>query len=184
LAPFIIEGSYANNIYTFSSNTDSLKVFAAYDATNYLQVSNGGKLANQNLHALSNPDGFIITHPDFMEEANRLAEFHRKKDNLKIHVVSVLQIYNEFSGGTPDLCAVRDFLRVFYNRATTPAEMPKYVTLFGRASYDYKYRQNPNSNFIPTFESWESFGPTTSYCSDDFLGFLDDTEGKWDKQVL
>jgi hypothetical protein len=183
LAPFIIEGSYANNIYTFSSNTDSLKVFAAYDATNYLQVSNGGKLANQNLHALSNPDGFIITHPDFMEEANRLAEFHRKKDNLKIHVVSVLQIYNEFSGGTPDLCAVRDFLRMFYNRATTPAEMPKYVTLFGRASYDYKYRQNPNSNFIPTFESWESFGPTTSYCSDDFLGFLDDTEGKWDMGI-
>ncbi|MCF8254998.1 MAG: type IX secretion system sortase PorU [Bacteroidia bacterium] len=178
--PILIEGTFANSIYSFNYPTDSLKTFCAYDGTNYLQPINAGKIANQNLHALSNPDGFIISHPNFLAEANRLAEFHRKKDNLTIHVINIQDIYNEFSAGSPDLCAVRDFLRMFYKRASTPEEMPKYALLFGRASYDYKYRQSPNSNFIPTFESWESFSPTSSYCSDDFLGFLDDNEGKWD----
>jgi hypothetical protein len=178
--PFIIEGIFASNQYTFVHPTDSLKTYAAYDGSNYLQVVNGGKIANQNLHALSIPEGFVITHPAFLNEAKRLAEHHRKKDNLIIHVVNIQEIYNEFSAGCPDPSAVRDFLRMFYKRAVTPAQMPKYVTLFGRASYDYKYRQKPNTNFIPTFESYASFGPTDSYCSDDYLGFLDDNEGRWD----
>jgi hypothetical protein len=178
--PYIIEGTFAANQYSFIHPTDSLKTFAAYDGSNYLQVVNGGKIANQNLHALSNPDGFIIAHPAFMSEAKRLANHHRTKDNFSIHVVNVQEIYNEFSAGSPDPTAIRDFLRMFYKRAATPAQMPKYVTLFGRASYDYKYREKPNTNFIPTFESLASFSPTNSYCSDDYLGFLDDNEGRWD----
>ncbi len=181
VSPFIMEGDFQNNIYGFTTTSDSLKTFAAYDGTNYLQVNFAGKIANQNLHALPYADGFIITHPNFYTEANRLAEHHRKKDLLKIHVINIQDIYNEFSSGAQDLCAVRDFLRMFYKRANgDPSLMPKYVLLFGRASYDYKYRRSPNSNFIPTFESNESFGPTTSYCSDDFIGFLDDSEGNWD----
>ncbi|OYU97138.1 MAG: hypothetical protein CFE21_02270 [Bacteroidetes bacterium B1(2017)] len=178
--PIIIEGTFAANSYSFTCATDSLKTFAAYDGSNYLQVTNAGKIANQNLHSLTNPDGFIITHPNFIGEAKRLAEFHNKKDNLNIHVVNIQDVYNEFSSGAPDLCALRDFFKMFYDRANTVAEMPKYATLMGRASYDYKYRQKPNSNFILTFESNESFDPTGSYCSDDFLGFLDDAEGGWD----
>ncbi|MDZ4666492.1 MAG: type IX secretion system sortase PorU [bacterium] len=180
LAPQIIVGTFAANTYSFVYATDSLKTFAAYDGSNYLQVSNFGKIANQNLHALNNPDGFIIAHPLFLTEAKRLADHHKKFDNMDIHVVNVQDIYNEFSSGAQDLCAIRDFFRMFYDRATSPDDMPRYAAIFGRASYDYKYRQNPNTNFVPTFESWESFAPTGSYCSDDFLGFLDANEGKWD----
>ncbi len=180
LRPIQVEGNFTNNTYSFTWATDSVKTYAVYDGSNFLQVSNVGKIANQNLHGLSIPDGFIIAHPSFLSEANRLAEHHRKKDNLKIHVINIHDIYNEFSSGSQDLCAIRDFLRMFYKRAASIDEMPKYVALFGRASFDYKYRVNPNSNFIPTFESWESFSPTSSYCSDDFLGLLDDNEGRWD----
>lgn len=180
LEPIQIEGTFANNLYQFSFATDSLKTYAVYDGTNFLQAGNAGKIANQNLHGLSNADGFIISPPEFLAEANRLAEHHRTKDLLKIHVINVHEIYNEFSSGSQDISAIRDFLRMFYKRASSPSEMPKYVAFFGRASFDYKYRISPNSNFIPTFESWESFDPTGSYCSDDFFGFLDDNEGKWD----
>lgn len=180
LRPIQVAGTLANNLYYFTYASDSLKTFAVYDGSNFLQPANFGKIANQNLHGLSIPDGFIISHPAFLTEANRLAEHHRKKDNLSIHVVNIHDIYNEFASGAQDLSAVRDFLRMFYKRAANPAEAPKYVALFGRASYDYKYRSNPNSNFIPTFQSWESFSPTSSYCSDDYLGLLDDNEGRWD----
>ncbi len=178
--PFIVEGSFSANTYTFTQATDSLKTYAAYDGSNYFQAVNAGKIANQNLHALPAPDGFIISHPNFLGEAKRLADHHRTKDNLRIEVVNVQDIYNEFSGGAPDLCAVRDFLKMFHDKAPTPSEAPKYAALFGRASYDYKFRQKPNTNFILTFESSESFAPTSSYCSDDFIGLLDDDEGNWD----
>lgn len=180
LLPVQIPGALSSGTFSFVQATDSLKTFLVFDGSNYLQVTNAGPLANQNLHALPIPDGFIISHPDFLSEAKRLAAHHLTHDSLKIAVVNVQEIYNEFAGGSPDLCAVRDFLRMFYLKAPTPADRPKYVALFGRASYDYKYRQKPNSNFIPTFESWESFTPTGSYCSDDFFGFLDDNEGNWD----
>jgi hypothetical protein len=180
LTPQIIEGTFSNNSYTITYPTDSLKTFAAYDGSNFLQVANFGKIGNQNLHGLSIPDGFIISHPLFLTEAKRLAEHHKKKDNLNIHVVNIQEIYNEFSSGAQDISAIRDFFKMFYDRASSPSLAPKYAAFFGRASYDYKYRQNPNTNFIPTFESWESFNPTGSYCSDDFYGFLDASEGRWD----
>ncbi len=180
VSPFIIEGALTGSTYSFIANTDSLKLFAVYDGSNFFQVINAGKVANQNLHALPFANGFIITHPLFLTEAKRLAEHHRKFDSMTVHVVNIQDIYNEFSGGAPDLCATRDFLRMFYKRATVPAEIPAFVTLMGRASYDYKYRQNPNTNFIPTFESIESFDPTGSYCSDDFIALLDDNEGRWE----
>lgn len=180
LNPVQAEGTFINNKYSFNWETDSLKTFAVTDFTNFFQINGWQSVANQNLHALSIPDGFIITHPNFLPQAKRLAEFHSKQDNLVIHVVNVQDIYNEFSSGSQDLCAIRDFLRMFYKRAANPAAAPKYVLLFGRASYDYKYRKSPNTNYIPTFESNESFAPTISYCSDDFLGFLEDHEGKWD----
>lgn len=177
----LIEGTQAAGEYAFNAQTDSLKTFAVFDGSNYLQISGWQSLANQNLHALNIPDGFIISHPAFIKEANRLAEHHSKTQGLAILVVNVQEIYNEFSGGSQDISAIRDFLRMFYLRANTPAQAPKYVLLFGRASYDYKYRQSPNTNYIPTFESWESFSPTSSYCSDDFFGFLEDGEGLWDE---
>ncbi len=178
--PFLVDGIFASNTYTFTQATDSLKTYAAYDGSNYYQVVNAGRIANQNLHALVAPDGFIISHPNFLAEAKRLADHHRTKDNLRIEVINVQDIYNEFSGGAPDLCAVRDFLKMFHDKASNPTEAPKYAALFGRASYDYKFRQKPNTNFILTFESRESFAPTSSYCSDDFIGLLDDDEGNWD----
>jgi hypothetical protein len=180
LQPIQIEGSFSNNNYTINCETDSLKTFAVYDGSNFLQINGWQTIANQNLHALAIPDGFIISHPSFLTEAKRLAEHHTKTQGLTIAVINTQDIYNEFSGGAQDLCAIRDFLRMFYNRAGSAANAPKYALLFGRASYDYKYRQNPNTNFVPTFESLESFSPTISYCSDDFLGLLEDNEGRWD----
>jgi len=183
LEPGLIEGNLSAGIYTYNAKTDTLKTFAAFDGSNFLQISGWQSMTNQNLHALNIPDGFIITHPAFTKEANRLAAHHKKNQGLNISVVNIQEIYNEFSGGAQDITAVRDFLRMFYLRANTPAQAPKYALLFGRASYDYKYRQTPNTNFIPTFESLESFSPTSTYCSDDFFAHLEDNEGLWDAPI-
>ena len=51
--------------------------------------------------------------------------------------------------------------------------------LFGDCSYDYKNRRNNNTNFVPTYESRNSFDPIFSHSSDDYFGFFDDDEGDW-----
>lgn len=168
------------NIAEFILPADSLKEFIAFTGQSYLTPLFSGKVLNQNLHALSNKDFIIVTHPDFLAEANQLAAIHEKEDQLSTVVVTPQQIYNEFSSGTRDITAIRDFIRMFYSRATTPAELPKYVLLFGDGSYDNKKEYISNTNFIPTYETPASTSYTDSFVSDDYYGLLDDSEGIFD----
>lgn len=85
------------------------------------------------------------------------------------------QIYNEFSSGAQDISAIRDFVKLMYDNATGGNE-PKYLLLFGDASFDYKDRIPDNSNYVPTWESPESLNPIGSYIKDDFFGLLDGDE--------
>lgn len=161
-----------------TTSTDTLKELIAFDGRTYLTPVYRGRIGNQNLHALPATDYVIITHPRFINEARQVAALYTGK--LRVQVIPVDQVYNEFSSGAQDVCAIRDLMRMLYKRATVDADLPKYLMLFGRASYDYKYRVSGNTNFVLTYESAESMDPLSSYNSDDFFGFLDDAEGRWD----
>jgi hypothetical protein len=168
----------------FKSQTDGLKIFVAHhlSQTNYLNPIFDGPVENQNLHAHETVDFVIITHPDFVEAANRLAQLHIQKDQMSVHVVTTRQIYNEFSSGKQDIVALRSYLRMLYEKADTEDDILDNVLLFGDASFDYKGISSLNTNkldqnFVPTFQSEYSFKLGPSYCSDDFFGFLDLPEG-------
>ena len=163
--------------------TDSLLEFIAFSGATFNTPSFAGGVSNQNLHGLGPVDMVIVTHPSFESEATRLAEFHRDQHNLRVALVKPQEIYNEFSSGAPDLVGIRDFIRMFYNRANNPADLPKYLLLFGDGSYDNKGNGPSNTNFIPTYQSLNSISLIRSYVSDDFFGFLDDNEGDWDDAV-
>ncbi|MFI5220954.1 MAG: type IX secretion system sortase PorU [Bacteroidia bacterium] len=178
LEPKELQVSVNSGTASFIAATDSLRDFVAFYNANFFVPQMIGKLTNQNLHALPQTDYLIVTNQQFINDAQRLASIYSSK--IRVEVVSIDQIYNEFSSGSQDVCAIRDFVRMFYKRAVTSMDQPKYLLLMGRASYDYKYRISNNTNFIPTYESIESFDPTASYNSDDFYGFLDDNEGTWD----
>ncbi|HXC06315.1 MAG TPA: type IX secretion system sortase PorU, partial [Bacteroidia bacterium] len=155
-----------------------------FDTTASMSVPvNFGPVQNQNLHATAQTDLIIISHPDFLSQANQLANMHATNDHMTTIVVTPQQIYNEFSSGRQDVVALRDFARMLYKRYQTPATMPKYLLLFGDGSYDPKHRLPGNTNFIVTFENLDPAGPlneSDSYVSDEFFGLLDDTEGPWD----
>jgi len=175
---FKINGTLSGSNFTFTVATDTLREFALvnpngnFNTPNYVE-----KITNQNLHALAQQDMFIITPNEFSAAANTIANFHRD-EGLSVAVVDIEKIYNEFSSGQQDLTAIRDFLKMFYDRATNFATMPKYVLLLGDASFDYKDRVDNNTNIIPTYQSPESLQQTLSYCTDDYIGFLDDSEGE------
>jgi len=161
----------------FILQTDSLREFIGFNSSGYLTPDVGGIVPNQDIHSLGQPDMIIVTHPDFLSQANELATFHRS--NLSVEVIKIQQCYNEFSSGAQDITAIRDMMKMFYYRAgMDTTQMPKYLLLFGDASYDYKDRVSNNTNFIPTYENGLSYNPLQSYASDDYYGFLDDNEGR------
>lgn len=168
-------------LFQFTVASDSLREFIAFTGNNYLTPISKGQVSNQNLHGLTQVDMVLVTHPTFWNEALALANFHTSNDNLTVALVTPQQIYNEFSSGSQDVSAIRDFVKMFYDRSTNYADMPKYLLLFGDGSFDNKHRLAYNTNFIPTYQSLNSLDPTGSYVSDDFFGLLDDTEGRWDE---
>ncbi len=153
------------------------KVFVAFQGNNFPAPQYFGRQANQNLKGFSAKDGLIISHGDFFNEANRLAQFHQARDGLDIAVVDVAQVYTEFASGRQDITAIRNIIKYFYSRSETFDN----VLLFGDCSYDYKGRLAINTNFVPTYESRNSVHPIFSYSSDDYFGFLQDHEGQWEE---
>lgn len=171
------EGTLNGNQFSFITATDSIHDFIIFFNTDgFLTPTFCEKIQNQNLHALSAADMIIVTPPLFLQQANLLADLHREKDSLSISVVTTKQIYNEFSSGSVDVTAIKDFVKMIYDRSLSGTTPLKYLLLFGDGSYDNKSVTPSNTNFIPTYESSNSTSPTVSYVSEDYFGLLDDTE--------
>ena len=161
----------------FKASTDVLREFIAFDGTNYLTITPLSSIGNQNLHATGNVDMVIVAHPDFLSQANQLAQFRAEKDGLSVKVVTPQQVYNEFSSGSQDPIAIRDYMKMIYDR--TNKSYPKYLLLFGRPSYDYRGRVNGTAIYVPNYQyfSKDKISDIYQYSNDDVLGLLDNNEG-------
>ena len=175
--PVAMNGSLNGSTYTFSQDAGMLHEFAAMNNLNLYTPKYIATVANQNLHGSPQVDLIIVTYPGFLAQAQQLADYHTNHDKMRVVVATTAQVYNEFSSGGQDISAIRDFAKMFYDRAgTDSSQMPKYLILFGSASYDYKDRLPNNSNYVPVFESAESLNDLNGFSTDDFYGFLDDNE--------
>lgn len=167
---------------SFKVATDTLREFIAFNedgnfSAPVLQGKDLGILANQNLHGSQQPDMVIIAYADFMQEAERLAAYRREKGGMDVLLVTPELVYNEFSSGTPDIAAFRNFMKMLYNRAGSDSTLlPRYLLLFGDGTYDNKGITENATNYVLTFQSDNSLSPTASYVSDDFFGLLDPGE--------
>src|SRR5690606_35465458 len=127
------------------------------------------------------PEFVIITPPIFREQADELADM-RRQDGLSVEVVPVAQIYNEFSGGQVDPRGIRDFFRFLYDQGPDDEPTFRYALLLGDGHFNYRNLGGEApvlKNWIPPFETEESFDPERSYTSDDYFGLLDEDEGVW-----
>jgi len=176
-------GDYIIHVPVIDGGSQPRDIIAfAEDAILSLESGQIRPVLNQNLHGLSNfPDFVIVTNEEFLNAANRLAA-HRTSDGLDVVVVTQEQVFNEFSGGVPDVRAIRDYMKFLYDRGGTNAQRPDYLLLFGDGHYDYRRLsgfQNPLGNWIFPFETEATTTTPASYTSDDYFGLLDDDEGMW-----
>ena len=185
---------------SFVAAADSLREYVVLNPGEVrTDVRGFGRVGAQNLHSLNvgvSPaeqlDLVIVTHPQFLAQAERLANHRRQHDGLQVAVVTTTQVWNEFGSGRQDITAIRDLMRLVYARTVDPATYPVNLLLFGDASYDYKsnrwYDQRPgtprpptpdNTNFVPVYEARSSFNPIDAFSSEDYFTLMDDDEGYW-----
>ncbi len=181
ILPKAISINNGGNQTTFTTNTETLKEFIAFNESSYLTPTIAGDdlgaISNQNLHGVGQYDMVIVTHSDFINQANQIAEI-RREEGLSIYITTPELIYNEFSSGTPDASAIRNFIRMMYDRSSTEDGLIKYLLLFGDGSYDNKTNNEANTNLIPTYQSENAVSETASFVTDDFYGLLDIDEGR------
>lgn len=177
--PQILTNQSSSGEFSFKSFGGSLQEFIVLNESDYYtpETIEKSKIPNQNLHILKDIDYVIITKDFLIDHAERLASHHRENSDLTVRVINLDHIYNEFGSGSPDLTAIRDFIRHLYINSSTDETRIKYVCLFGDASYDFKNRINNNNNIVPSFQSFESFDLARSYVTDDYFGMMDNDEG-------
>ncbi len=167
---------------TFNDASDDvLRQYVIFSPVNVSSPYVIGRIANQNIRESTTPDALIVTATPFINQAEALAELHRQIDGYDVLVAEVGEIYNEFSSGTQDVSAIRDFIRHLYLK---DSDKLKYVLMFGDCSFDYKNRGTINSNFVPVYESRESLDPVESFSSEDYFGFMEEDEGEWIESYL
>lgn len=163
---------------TFKANSNNSSNFIAFSSSHCYSPVFIKALEAQQLNYADVPEMLIVSHPLFIEEAQRLADFHSTEDNLKTRVVNVEHIYNHKSSGRKEAGAIRDYIKYLYENPSSGDSL-KYVFLFGSGSYDPKNRIDNNKDLIPTYQSENSVKLTSSYVTDDFYGSLDDHEGSF-----
>ncbi len=94
-------------------------------------------------------DYLIIAHADFVAGVQPLAA-HRRSQGLRVRVIDVQDIYDEFSGGLFTPHAIRAFIAYAY--FNWPAPAPSYVVLVGDGTYDFMDREGYGAKtYIPPF---------------------------------
>ena len=102
-------------VMTYPTPAPAPSLMAHFPAPEYVY-----NITNQDLHA-DEPVNMVIIIPTsqkLLKQAERLADFHRRHDNISVRIVPADELYNEFSSGTPDAMAYRRYMKMLYDRAT------------------------------------------------------------------
>ena len=115
-------------------------------------------------------DYLIVTHPNFLSAAQRLAAWRATPGGggYRTKVVTTDDIYNTFGDGGVSPKTIKAFLKHAYQSWTPPA--PTYVVLFGDGTFDFRgidtdiYAEPPElTGYIPThYIRTDSFGRTAA----------------------
>lgn len=126
--------------------------------------ANGGLLATD-----FGTDIILITHPDLLNSAQKYKQYRESSGEHKVLVITTTQIYTEFSGGMPDIAALRNFIGFAYN---TWSKKPHYVILWGDGHFDAKNIAFQVKDYVPVYQvpqTGDSFHSVISYSTEDFF---------------
>jgi hypothetical protein len=144
------QAGVANRYLALSPSSWLTPVSVTEDAPSNLMDPNNGA------------DYIVISHEQFLDAIQPLADY-RASQGLRVKVVDVQDVYDEFSGGVFDPQAIKNFLSYAYSNWSPPA--PAFVLLVGDGHYDYKNNYGDSGPiyippFLGEFDPW--IGETAS----------------------
>jgi hypothetical protein len=167
-----IKGSQARN-FSFSGATQAavLNIFQPFSSGNSFQAYiplaadlfagfaadlNAAEKAfvhpvyQSDLRSAERADYLIITHRDFLAQAQKLAA-HRGRQGWRSSVICTDDIYKEFGYGYKSVHPIRDFLKYAWNNWQKPA--PRYLLIMGNSSWDPRklLPTSTQNDFVPSY---------------------------------
>lgn len=137
--PKKIQYNKNGNDLKFKASTDSVRSFVLFAETNAIApIIKSKPVPVQNLHSSGPADMIIVTHPLFRKYAEDLTNLHLANSGLITQIVTPEEIYNEFSGGIPDIVAIRNYISMKFRRQSGTQHPLKYLLLFGDGSFENK----------------------------------------------
>ena len=121
------------------------------------------------LDAARQADYLMIAHASLIQALQPLVDFHRTH-GLRVEVIDVEDVINEFGHGAKTPEAIRDFVR--YTTTTWKKPAPRFLLLVGDASWHVNELPNPDTpdrNLVPT--------ATHSFFANDNWLVADPTDG-------
>ena len=168
--PFQLQGSELSFLH--QSKSTRLAEFVLFSIEDTRHPHYMRAVANQS--PSSEAELLIVSAEQLTTQAERLADFHRRHDNMQVEVISTRQLYLEVSAGRPDPIAIRNYTARLHRDGDL-----KHLLLFGAATFDYKEILQETPTHVPTYQSESSLDPVTTYASDDYFSFLEPSEGTW-----
>ncbi len=181
-APLQLNVTHGDGTATFSPETSGRREFVAFDeSASYPHPDMEGEVPNQDIHGELTPDMIILAPSAYLEQAERVAELHRKSDGFRVLVLDHEKVFNEFSSGVPDAMAYRRLCKMFYDRGADEGHRLGYLLLMGNGSYDNRLI-GPSASTLsyPHLLTWQSsisYDDNNSITTDDYFAILDDDSG-------
>ena len=151
ITPTVIQTAADQFSLIFADSTESASYFAFSTAAIKKPDSLRATISSDWFIEPRQADFIIITHPEFLEQAEQLADYRRHRSGLSVAVITTTEIYDTFSNSRFTVEALRRFLRCALHRWQRPA--PHAVVLLGDASWDPKMNADESSkrSFVPSF---------------------------------
>ncbi len=185
--PLVVDNILSGGAACWSSGRRTWRSYVACkDGATLPQPRFESFVDSQNLHADESVDMVIFSPADYMRHAENIAEIHRNSaDSLRVRVLDVTDVYNEFSSGAADVSGLRRYLKMLYDRGQAGVGRPlRYVLLLARMTFDNRHLTAlRKSEAYPTIPAWmpravtASLSDNTGYCTDDFIAMLEDGAG-------
>ncbi len=180
---FRLQTSLSGTTLSFYASGDELHEYVAFNTDgSFPSPTIEGSVDNHNVHADASVNFLVLTTPTFASYAERLCNLHAQQQGLSTRITYVDDIYDEFSAGRAEAPALRNYIKMLYDRGLGTADELQNVLLLGDGSYN-NYDRTSANNVIPTYESETPFGLVASYVTDDFYCWLESGEGSSDTRA-
>ena len=161
--------------------TDIPKSYVIFTEQGVLTPGAAERDVTSDLRNFSNgADFIIITHADFIDQAERLKTHRETQDSLSVFIADIQDVYDEFSWGVMDPTAIRDFMKHAFDFWMI---RPSYLLLFGDGDYDYKNILSTTvEKRIPPFE-YDGNSEAGTRASDDWYTYVSGNDNVMDFAV-